>query len=311
VKSIRIRVPASVANLGPGFDTLALALDLHNELTVEVIDADLDFEVEGEGKGQLPTDASNLIAQAAYRLFQTVGTRPPGMRIRSNNHIPLGSGLGSSAAAIVAGLMAADAIAESGMSREQLLEIAWELEGHADNAAAVLFGGLTIVGQASGSLMTTKIPIAPMRLAVVTPEIEMPTERMRDALPQEVPLRDAALNLGRMALMLEALRHGDFELLSRASEDCLHEPYRIPLIPGCSEARLAGLEAGAAAITLAGAGPGLIAFAPDRHEAIAEAMADVYRSYDYPVHEFVLDPEPQGASLLLTAHSDEPGSGLE
>ena len=294
MKSIRIRVPASVANLGPGFDTLALALDLHNELTVEVIDADLDFEVEGEGKGQLPTDASNLIAQAAYRLFQTVGTRPPGMRIRSNNHIPLGSGLGSSAAAIVAGLMAADAIAESGM-------------GHADNAAAVLFGGLTIVGQASGSLMTTKIPIAPMRLAVVTPEIEMPTERMRDALPQEVPLRDAALNLGRMALMLEALRHGDFELLSRASEDCLHEPYRIPLIPGCSEARLAGLEAGAAAITLAGAGPGLIAFAPDRHEAIAEAMANVYSSYDYPVRKFVLNPEPQGASLLLTAHSDEPG----
>lgn len=302
MRSLRVQVPASAANLGPGFDTLALALDLHNELTVEVIDAHLEIRVEGEGEGRLPTDASNMVARAAYRFFRTVGTPPPGMRIRSTNRIPLGSGLGSSAAAIVAGLMAADAIAETKMTREQLLEIAWEMEGHADNAAAAILGGLTIVGQSSGSLMTAQIPIAPMRFAVVTPEIELPTTGMRDTLPRNVTLHDAALNLGRMGLMVEALRHGDFDLLSRAAEDRLHEPYRTPLIPGYSEAHSAGLEAGAAAVTLAGAGPSLIAFAPDRHEAIAEAMAGAFRSHDLPVRKFVLDPEPRGARLLPTAH---------
>ncbi|MFQ5922587.1 MAG: homoserine kinase [Anaerolineales bacterium] len=302
MRALRVQVPASAANLGPGFDTLALALDLHNELVVEVIDANLEFQVEGEGEGRLPTDASNMIARAAYRLFRTVGTPPPGMRIRSTNRIPLGSGLGSSAAAIVAGLMAADAIAETKMKREQLLEIAWEMEGHADNVAAAIFGGLTIVGQSSSSLMTAQIPIAPMRFAIVTPEIELPTRAMRDALPRNVTLSDAALNLGRMGLMIEALRQGDFDLLSRAAEDRLHEPYRALLIPGCSEARSAGLEAGAAAVTLAGAGPGLIAFALDSHEAIAEAMASAFNSHGLTVRKFVLDPEPQGARLLHTAH---------
>ena len=297
-----MQVPASAANLGPGFDTLALALDLYNELTVDVIDTQLEIQVEGEGEGRLPTDASNMIVKAAYRLFRTAGTPPPGMRIRSTNRIPLGSGLGSSAAAIVGGLMAADAIAESGMKREQLLEIAWQMEGHSDNVAAAIFGGLTIVGQTSSGLMTAQLPIAPMRFAVVTPEIELPTRAMRDALPRNVSLHDAALNLGHMGLMMEALRQGDFTLLSRAAEDRLHEPYRTPLIPGYSEARSAGLEAGAAAVTLAGAGPGLIAFAPDRHEAIAEAMASAFRTHHLPVRKFVLDPEPQGARLLQAAH---------
>ncbi|GMR10587.1 MAG: homoserine kinase [Anaerolineae bacterium] len=302
MRSLRVKVPASAANLGPGFDSLALALDLHNELVIEVMDANLELQAEGEGEGRLPTDASNRIARAAYRFFRTVGIPPPGMRIRSINHIPLGAGLGSSAAAIVAGLVAADAIAETKMNREQLLEIAWEMEGHADNVAAAIFGGLIIVGQSSGSLLTAQIPIAPMRFAIVTPEIELPTTGMRDTLPRNVTLHDAALNLGRMGLMVEALRHGDFDLLSHAAEDRLHEPYRTPLIPGYSEARSAGLEAGAAAVTLAGAGPGLIAFAPDRHEAIAEAMAIAFRSHDLPVRKFVLDPESQGARLLNTTH---------
>jgi len=302
MKSLRLQIPATAANLGPGFDSLALALDLHNELTVEVADRALNIQVEGEGEGRLPADASNLIARAAYRFFRTVGTPPPGMRIRSTNRIPLGSGLGSSAAAIVGGLMAADAITETEMQREQLLEIAWELEGHADNASAAIFGGLTIVGQSSSSLLTAKVPIPPMRFAVVIPEIDLPTYRMRDTLPRNVTLKDATLNLGRMGLMVEALRHEDYDLLSRAAEDRLHEPYRTPLIPGYFEAHSAGLEAGAAAVTLAGAGPGLIAFAPDRHEAISEAMARAFSSFDLPVREFILNSEPEGAHLLHSAH---------
>ncbi|MEE9216384.1 MAG: homoserine kinase [Anaerolineales bacterium] len=302
MRSIRLQVPASAANLGPGFDTLALALDLHNELTVEVTDAELDIQVEGEGEGRLPTDASNMIARAAYHFFRAVDLHPPGMRIRSTNRIPLGSGLGSSAAAIVGGLMAADAISETGMKREQLLEIAWELEGHADNAAAALFGGLTIVGQSSSGLISAQISMPPMRFAIVIPEIDLPTSSMRDALPRNVPLNDAALNLGRMGIVVEALRQEDFDLLSLAAQDRLHEPYRAPLIPGFFEARSAGLEAGAAAVTLAGAGPGLIAFAHDRHEAIADAMAGAFSTYDLPVRKLILSSEPEGARLLHSAH---------
>ena len=295
MKSVRLQVPASAANLGPGFDTLALALDLHNELTVEVTDGELDIQVEGEGEGQLPTDASNLIARAAYRFFRAVDTPPPGLRIQSTNRIPLGSGLGSSAAAIVGGLMAADAISESRMGREQLLEMAWELEGHADNAAAAILGALTIVGQSSSGLISAKIPIPPMQFVIVTPKVDLPTSSMRDALPRNVLLSDAALNLGRMGIVVEALRQGDFALLAKATEDRLHEPYRAPMIPGFFEARSAGLQAGAAAVTLAGAGPSLIAFAADRHEAIAEAMAEAFND---PVRTFVLNSEPQGARLL-------------
>ncbi len=301
MRSLRLQVPATAANLGPGFDTLALALDLHNELTVEVTDAELDIQVEGEGEGRLPTDASNLIARAAYRFFRAVETDPPGMRIRSTNRIPLGSGLGSSTAAIISGLMAANAISETSMKREQLLEIAWELEGHADNAAAAIFGGLTIVSQSANGLISTQIPIPPMRFAIVIPEIDLPTSSMRDTLPRNVPLDDAASNLGSMGIVVEALRQEDFDLLSRAAEDRLHEPYRAPLIPGFIEARSAGLEAGAAAVTLAGAGPGLIAFAADRHEAIAEAMAGIFSALDLPVRTFILNSEPEGARLLHSA----------
>jgi homoserine kinase len=302
MRSLRVQVPATAANLGPGFDALALALNLHNEVIVEVTEEKLEIQVEGEGEGHLPTDASNMIARAAYRFFRAAGTTPPGMRIRSINRIPQSSGLGSSAAAIICGLMVADTITESRKTRAKLLEMAWDMEGHADNVAAAIFGGLTIVGQSSNSLMTAQVPIARMRFAVVVPKIKMSTNRMRDSLPRNVTLHDAALNLGRMGLLVEAFRQGDFDLLSHAAEDRLHEPYRIPQIPGFAEARLAGLEAGAAAVTLSGAGPGLIAFAPDSHESIADAMADVFDSYDLASHKFVLDPELQGARLLHTNH---------
>ena len=300
MKSLHLQVPASAANLGPGFDSLALALDLYNELTVEVTDGELEIQVEGEGEGRLPTDASNMIVRAAYRFFRALEIRPPGLRMRSTNGIPLGSGLGSSAAAIVSGLMAADAISETGMTGEQLLEIAWEMEGHADNAAAAIFGGLTIVGQSSNGLISSQIPLPPMQFAIVIPEIELSTSSMRDVLPRNVPLNDAALNLGRMGLVVEALRQEDFDLLSRAAVDRLHEPYRAPLIPGFFEARSAGLEAGAAAVALTGAGPGLIAFAADKHQAIADAMADAFSSYDLHVRTFILRAEPEGARLLLS-----------
>ncbi|MEK6587916.1 MAG: homoserine kinase [Chloroflexota bacterium] len=291
---LSVRVPASAANLGPGFDTLALALDLYNELEVELTDADLALTIEGAGEGELPKDASNLIVRAALKLFRILGKKPPGLRLRSVNCIPLGGGLGSSAAAIAAGLLAADAIAGAGLSREDLLKVASDLEGHADNPAAVLFGGLILVSE--GPLIC-QVPIVDLQVAVVVPKLDLPTLQMRQVLPRNVPLTDAIFNIGRASMTVEALRRGDYELLSRAMEDRLHQPYRTPLIPGFDAARKAALQSGAAAVTLAGAGPGLIAFAPTGHARIADAMAESLHSFGLSTQSFVLAPARDGAQV--------------
>ncbi len=302
MNALRIRVPATTANLGPGFDTLGLALNLHNEVHVESIEEGLEIVIEGEGEEHLPRDASNLIARAAYRFFRVAGIRAPGLRIRSVNRIPRGSGLGSSAAAVLCGLMAADQLAGTETVRDQLLALAADMEGHADNAAAALYGGLTIVGHTSSGLKTAQVSMAPMQFAVVVPEIKLSTRQMRFSLPQNVTLKDAALNLGRSALVVEALRHGDFDLLAAAADDRLHEPYRGPQIPGFADAKAAGLEAGASAVTLSGAGPGVIAFAPSNHENIASAMADRFEKHGLTVRKFALEPEPHGAQVLPPNH---------
>jgi homoserine kinase len=291
----RIRVPASAANLGPGFDSLALALDLTNELEVERTDSGLELTIEGSGQNALPRDASNLICRAALRLFRELGVKPLGLRLRSVNRIPLGSGLGSSAAAIVAGLLAADAVAGAGLSRDELLKVASSMEGHLDNAAASIHGGLVIAGEGP---LVCQVPIGDLQVAVVVPNLNLPTNQMRLALPRNVPLADAAFNLGRAAMVVEALRRGDFELLSRAMEDRLHQPYRTPSIPGYEAARAAALRAGAAAVALSGAGPGLIAFAPHGLASIAEAMAQAFLSHGLAAERFVLRPAPQGAHVL-------------
>ena len=296
VTRFRVRVPASAANLGPGFDSVALALDLVNELEVEVTGAGLELTVEGEGEAALPRDASNLIMRAALRLFRELGAKPPGLRLRSINRIPLGSGLGSSAAAIVAGLLTADAVVGARIARDDLLKLASELEGHLDNPAASIYGGLVLVGEGP---LVYQVPIGDLQVAVVVPNLDLPTLQMRQALPRNVPLADAVFNLGRIAMLVEALRRADYELLSRAMEDRLHQPYRTPSIPGYEAARAAAVEAGAAGVALSGAGPGVIAFAPDGLPSIAEAIAQAFRSHGLSARRFVLSPALEGAQVHL------------
>ena len=299
----RVRVPASSANLGPGFDSVALALDLVNELEVEVTADGVNLTVEGEGQSALPRDASNLIVRAALRLFRELGAKPPGLRLRSNNRIPLGSGLGSSAAAIVAGLLTADAVVGARLARDELLKIASDLEGHLDNPAAAIYGGLVLVGEGP---LVCQVPIGDLQVAVVVPNLDRPTIQMREALPPNVPLADAVFNLGRATMTVEALRRADYALLSRAMDDRLHQPYRIPSITGYEIARAAGLRAGAAGVALSGAGPGLIAFAPHGLTGIAEAISLAFHAQGLSARSFVLDPALEGAQIRLI---DEPRLG--
>ncbi len=297
MRALRVTVPATSANLGPGFDSLAVALTLHNTIRFEVREADISVRSQGEGASALPSDEDNLIVRAFQAVFRRLGSQPPGLQIEANNRIPLGSGLGSSAAAVVAGLLAANQLAPSPLTSDELLSLAVQLEGHADNAAAALTGGLCLVRQRETGYQVHPLPWRPLRLILVIPALDRPTQEMRRALPAEVPLADAAANAANLGLLLRGLQEADFDLIRTGAVDALHEPYRIPLIPGAAEAIAAGRAAGAAAVVLSGAGPSLLAFSPEDHERIARAMQDAFKASGHEARRFLLDIDPEGAQV--------------
>jgi homoserine kinase len=276
VKSVRLNVPASTANLGPGFDALGLALELRNTVEMESIEEGLVVEIEGEGADELPRDAENLMVKAARILFDRVGRKPKGLKLKAVNRIPLRSGLGSSAAAVVGALAAANVLVNGGLSTDVLLQLALDLEGHADNAAASFYGGLNVVAATEGEVLVRQIPIPSIRVAVALPSFGLSTQSMRQALPKEVPLKDAAANIGHALLTVEALRSGDYALLGRVMTDRLHQAHRARHIPGFEQVVRAARQAGAAAVALSGAGPSLVAFAPSGHDRIARAMVEAW-----------------------------------
>lgn len=276
---LTISVPASAANLGPGFDSLALALDLRNTLEVRTAASGLQVQIEGEGREGLPADVSNLMVRAMLKVFRLADRPAPGLELHAHNRIPIAAGLGSSAAAIVAGLAAADALSGLSLSRGQLLQLAAEMEGHADNAAAAIFGGLNLVIAEAQTYSARQLPLGLSQVILVTPSVTLATADMRRALPRNVPLQDAVFNLGRTALLLEALRTGDLQLLGTAMQDRLHQPYRAHFIPGFEAACLAALSAGAAGAALSGAGPSLLAFAAAADPAIGEAMVRAFQQH--------------------------------
>jgi homoserine kinase len=256
------RVPATVANLGPGFDALAMALDLHNEVRLDT-GAEPAIVVTGEGAGELPEDASNLIFRTmSFLTHETGGTLPP-FRLESSNRIPLERGLGSSTAAVVAGLILADSLLGTRLDPDRMLELAADLEGHADNAAACLRGGLAIAYlSAQGWRAEALDPHPTLRLAVLVPRDErLATSDARRVLPREVPLADAVFNVGRAALSVVALTARP-DLLGAALEDRLHQGRRLPLVPA-SRAMFEDLRSRGIPVCVAGAGPSLVAFETD------------------------------------------------
>jgi homoserine kinase len=295
--SFTIRVPASSANLGPGFDSLALGLALYNTLEVEFGGDDLVIEIEGEGETSLPRDSANRVIQAAGIRSEERGAHLPAMKVRMINEIPVGGGLGSSAAAAVAGMILADALAGIELSREAILKHVFQLEGHADNAAASLYGGLVLVRASEEQVLARSVPTPNLSVALALPLLDLPTQEMRRALPRTVSLADAAHNLGSAMLTVEALRNGDYALLAAATEDRLHQPHRSGFIPGFTRVVEAAREAGASAVVLSGAGPGLLAFAPDGHADIAAAMVDAFQEEGLTARPFVLGIDKLGATL--------------
>ncbi len=295
--SVSVRVPASAANLGPGFDCLGLALDIWNEVSFRPGGRGISIMIEGEGVEELPHDDTNLILKAAMHLYEAENVLfPQGIEIECHNHVPVSSGLGSSSAAVIAGLLGAKKLLRSAISDRDLLALAVEFEGHADNVAACLLGGLVIASRSAGGWIAERIPIQPLNLVVVLPKISLSTRQARAALPKTVSYHDAVSNLANTALLVHALREGRKDLLNAAMQDSLHQPYRLKLIPGAEQAIQAAYAAGAYGAALSGAGPSLFAFGESNLEKIGKAMQSVFDAQDIPSRIFLTASSTQGAN---------------
>ena len=242
-----VKVPASSANLGPGYDVLAAALAMHLELEVEEAES---FSVEAKGL-DVPLDRSNLCVRAFESLRAADGIA---FRIRSE--IPLAAGLGSSAAAIVAGLLAADHLYELAQEPEDVLARAAEIEGHPDNVAAALYGGFVVCAEEEGALTATRLdPPQGVEAVVVIPSEQVPTEEARKAIPEEVPLADAIANISAASELVLGIQRSDLTLIGRGLADRLHQPYRARLYPRSMEIVAEAPRMGAIGATISGAGP--------------------------------------------------------
>lgn len=293
---VRVQIPATTANMGPGFDTLGMALKLYNIVEMEQTGIGLNIDVEGDGVGQIPRDQTNIVYIAAEKLFKAVGYKPKGLRIKIINNIPLARGLGSSASAIIGGLVAANILSGGKLDEQSLLNMAAEIEGHPDNVAPALIGGIVISTQGDGEVKYTKIdPPSKLKCVVAIPDFSLPTKLARDVLPQSVSMSDAVYNIGRTALLVAALIKRDFNLLSMSMDDRLHQPYRANLVPGMKKVLAAAKLAGARGIVLSGAGPTLIAFCDENTQLIATVMKDTFLQSGIHAKVLELDPNPVGA----------------
>jgi homoserine kinase len=258
---VRVRTPATSANLGPGFDTLGLALSLYDDLSARVTGDRFTVSVTGEGAGELPADESHLVVQAMLRTFDELGGRPPGVAVECVNRIPQARGLGSSSAAIVGGVQLARALVEEQISDGDALRIAAEMEGHPDNVAPCLLGGFTVAWTEGPGARAVRLATADgVRPTVFVPQERGLTSTARAALPASVPHRDAAFNAGRAALLVHALT-ADPDLLFAATEDRLHQGYRAEAMPGTTSL-VASLRSLGVAAVVSGAGPTVLALSP-------------------------------------------------
>jgi homoserine kinase len=274
--TVTVRVPATTANLGPGFDCLGLTLDLWNSVTFTLSDeGGVRVAAVGEGAERLPDDEDNLVARAALRLYEAHDApAPAGLRIACRVGIPLASGLGSSSSAVIAGLLGANELLGRPAGDDEILSLAAELEGHPDNIAAALRGGLVVVVRGEDALLTERFDVPDLDVALAVPAMEYSTTASRAELPTYVALSDAVFNMGRTALVVEALRRSDLELLGKAMDDRLHQAQRLERVPGGAAAMRAARAAGAAAVAVSGSGPSLIAFTHTLESAkeVASAM---------------------------------------
>ncbi len=287
--------------MGPGFDCLGMALDLWNRLTVTALadGAVPRVEVAGEGEGELATDTDNLVYQAMAFLYEEARESMPPMDIRCQNAIPLSRGLGSSAAAISGGLVAANAMLGNPYGADELLEMAATIEGHPDNVAAAVYGGMRLVVTDEDRIYTAAISIPPQLQAVLfVPERRIATVDARRVLPAEVTVADAVFNMSRAALLVAGMQGNHPEYLRIATQDRLHQPYRQSIFPPMKVIFTAAMAAGALGVFLSGSGSTIMALAEDRAMTVAYEMFDAARLAGVEGRVEITQPTELGAHVI-------------
>jgi len=307
MRRVLAKVPASTANLGPGFDALGMALSLYSWIEMAEADDGQDrLELFGKELANLPAGPDNLISKAARLVYAEAGVPCPGLHIAVYTDIPLARGLGSSAAAIVGGLAAANALIGSPLPKSRLLEIASDLEGHPDNVGACLFGGIVAASWDGVRARHVRLDPPPnLEVLVAIPSFHLPTERARHALPDSYSRRDAVFNIGRSSLLVAALAAGRLDLLGFAMQDKLHQPYRAALIPGMAKILAEAPEHGALGAALSGAGPTMLAFVDAESPRKAELERFLVRTFaaeNIAAETLWLKPAPAGPEIA------EPGA---
>ena len=294
---IKIRIPATSANLGAGFDALGLALSFYNYVEMEESDR---VEISSADDIAVPTDESNLIYVSAKDLFEVCGKKLEGLKLRQTNNIPMARGLGSSSACIVAGLVGANTLLGNPLTTEDLVDLAAQIEGHPDNTAPALLGGIvTAVFDGRKVHWVKQEVFTKLKFAALIPDFELKTEKARACLPKEVSHKDAVYNLSRAALFSASLLTGKFENLRTAVHDKLHQPYRMELIPNCREVFDIAYTHGAYGVFISGAGPTIMAIADESNEFFEGKMKFSLENAGltgWQVREFHIDNE--GTKLI-------------
>lgn len=297
---LHVRVPASTSNIGPGFDCLGWALDLHNDYIVRPLDEDEENRLAG---GEAPGGralAGHPFFAAVRDVYERLGSKPPALELEIETRVPVGGGLGSSGAARIAGALAANHLLGQPLRHEDLLTILIEREGHPDNVTPSLYGGLTLTARTEdGPLVHLYQPAECWRLALLVPGYPLSTEKMRRALPRKVRLEDAVFNLSRLPLLIDALVAGDAAEVRRVLEDRLHEPVRLPWIKRQRRLREAAMAAGATAVSVSGAGPTLAALCEgdEAAAAVGEAMMAEVADARFESQLLIARTEPAGATV--------------
>jgi homoserine kinase len=303
MKHISLSVPATSANLGPGFDTLGLAVSLWNDVTLiaegsfsRTKTRHVQVEIAGAGVDSLPRDATNVVVRAAFQVFAEAHRWPAALRVILVNRIPVSRGLGSSSAAIVGGLAAANRLLDNVLSQERLIEMAVRMEGHADNVVPAFLGNICACTVIDGRPHYWSIPApSDLQAVVCVPELLLPTKKARAVLPKKVALKDAVFTAGHVALLLGAFSQKRYDWLAEAMDDVLHQPARARLVPGLFDVIKEAREAGAYGAALSGAGSCVLALAPKSKAArIGEAMHEVFKRRDVQSQILSLTLEKKG-----------------
>ncbi len=295
---VKITLPASITNLGPGLGSLGLAIGLYTTIEISLRDDQrLVVDTEGEGTGGYGIGLRHPVALAMMRIFQRQERAVLGVNVKVHNQIPINSGLGAEAAFWVAGVIGANNILSAGYRRAELTSLAAQISGFASQAITSIMGGLTASFMNADGPVYRALPVQSLQVVVVLPELERYQSEIIGVKPERVPLTDALFNLSRVPLLVEALRIGDLNLIGQLLDDRLHVPYLKSYVKGYDDIVEAAKEAGALAVSLSGDGPAMIAFARDNHDEIAARMEMTFSQFGMTARSWIVPIDTQGVII--------------